>query len=309
MYKSLYEYYWLRPENALWRARDLQMMKNVKIVSPSLDFGAGDGALSFIRAGGQLSLEYDAFTEIKNTKNFFSGKDIFDQTKPESLIKLIKQPNYKIDVAFDHKSNLLSKARKLNFYKKTILGDGNLKLPFEDETFKTIFSNIIYWLNDPKKVLEELHRISKINGKLILFLPSLNSKNYSFYFKNYLNNKRPEKFKFLEDIDRGRISKTLNRSKSFDDWKKIILQAGFEIEIFKKYISGSLTRIWDIGLRPFSPFTIEMANSLDISKRLEIKKRWVNETYNLFEGFLNIQEELEKKEPPSFIFFILKKKY
>ena len=94
MYKSLYEYYWLRPENALWRARDLQMMKNVKIESPSLDFGAGDGALSFIRAGGKLSLEYDAFTEIKNTKNFFSGKDIFDQTKPERSIKLIKKPNY-----------------------------------------------------------------------------------------------------------------------------------------------------------------------------------------------------------------------
>ena len=52
-----------------------------------------------------------------------------------------------------------------------------------------------------------------------------------------------------------------------------------------------------------------MANSLEMSKRLEIKKRWVNETYKLFEGFLNIQEELEKKEPPSFIFFILKKKY
>jgi len=211
-------------------------------------------------------------------------------------------------VAFDHKSNLLSKARKLNFYEKTILGDGNLKLPFEDESFKTIFSNIIYWLNYPEKVFKELHRILKMEGRFILFLPSLNSKDYSFYFKNYLNNKKPEKFKFLEDIDRGRISKTLSRSKSFDDWKKIILEAGFDIEFSKEYISGYLTRIWDIGLRPFSPFTIEMANSLEKSKRLEIKKRWVNETYNLFEGFLNIQEELEKKEPPSFIFFILKKK-
>ena len=81
-----------------------------------------------------------------------------------------------------------------------------------------------------------------------MFLPNLNSKNYSFYFKNYLNNKKPEKFKFLEDIDRGRISNTLSRSKSFDDWKKIILQAGFEIQISKEYISGYLTRIWDIGL-------------------------------------------------------------
>ena len=65
----------------------------------------------------------------------------------------------------------------------------------------------------------------------------------------------------------------------------------------------------DVGLRPFSPFTIEMANSLNLIKRKYIKMRWVNETFELFDGFSDIQEDLEKKSQQHLFFCSRKFKF
>ena len=78
-FRSIYEYYWMRPENALWRARDFQVMDGVVLERPSLDFGAGDGAISFLRAGGLLNENYDAFSYSLDTTQFFKGADVYDQ--------------------------------------------------------------------------------------------------------------------------------------------------------------------------------------------------------------------------------------
>ena len=53
--------YWLRPETALWRSIDVEVMKNFEFESPSLDMGCGDGMFSFLRAGGSFDLNFDVF--------------------------------------------------------------------------------------------------------------------------------------------------------------------------------------------------------------------------------------------------------
>ena len=40
------------------------------------------------------------------------------------------------------------------------------------------------------------------------------------------------------------------------------------------YLSLKIWEIWDVGLRPLSPALIKMANYLNSSQRLEIKKEW-----------------------------------
>ena len=306
--KAIYEYYWLRPENALWRARDFQIMENIPFEPPTLDFGAGDGAVSFIRAGGRLAPHYDAFSETLDTSKFFFGADVYDQFHDVSGDIVAKEADYKIDVAFDLKDNLLAKARKMNFYKKIVVGNGNEKLPFSDGEFRTVFSNIVYWLADPLSVMRELARVTMPGGKLVLFLPSDHLADYSFYNKYYLGKGKPSSMKFLELLDMGRLANNIKISRSSSGWEDIFGRCGLDVAARHNHISGALVRLWDIGLRPFSPFMIQMANALSREERVKIKQRWVDETYDLFEGFLKIQGDLERAEPTAFFLFVLNKR-
>jgi len=307
--RAIYEYYWLRPENALWRARDFQLLDSVELTEPCLDFGAGDGAFSFIRAGGEFSLEHDAFSEIRDTSKFYEGGDIYDQTSKEIELLIRKNASYKIDTAFDVKENLLAKAKKLNFYNHEVKGDGNKRLPFEDQQFQTIFSNIIYWLTDPLSVTVELCRVLRNSGKIVLLVPSENLANYSFYKKYFLDQGGPESLSFLKMLDFGRIERNIKISRDSNGWEEIFKLAGMKTIERKSYISGALVRLWDVGLRPFSPFLVEMANHLDPISRAKIKKRWVDETYPLFSGFLSSQETIEKGEPNAFFLYVLEKSF
>ena len=306
-FKPIYEYYWLRPENALWRARDFQIMADVEFERPSLDFGAGDGAVSFLRAGGRLAPRYDAFTETLDTSKFFAGADVYDQFHDVEGQIIAKPANYTIDVGFDLKANLAAKARKLNFYGDLVIGDGNDALPFANAQFRTIFSNIVYWLRDPVQVMSELSRITAPDGKLVLYLPSDRLADYSFYNKHYMTAGQPAAMQFLQILDMGRLANNIKIARSAEPWEEVFANAGLQVLVRRNHISGALVRLWDVGLRPFSPFLIDMANRLAESARDDVKRRWVDETYPLFEGFLNVQPLLEAEEPPAFYLYILGK--
>lgn len=306
-YRAIYEYYWMRPENALWRARDFQVMEDIVLDGPSLDFGAGDGAISFLRAGGRLAEHYDAFSESLDTTQFFKGADVYDQFHDVSGEIVVQPPSYKIDVAFDLKENLLAKAQKMDIYGRIVVGDGNAPLPFENGEFQTVFSNIVYWLKDPVRTMGELSRITRTGGQIILFLPSDHLADYSFYNKYYLSQDKPASREFLTMLDMGRLANNIKISKSAPEWESIFEGAGLKVFTRRQHISGALVRLWDIGLRPFSPFMIQMANRLPAQERAAAKRRWVEETYEIFEGFLNLQPELEQEEPTAFFLYVLRK--
>jgi len=297
----------MRPENALWRARDFQVMEDVIFEGPTLDFGAGDGAISFLRAGGVLSPHYDAFSETTDTSGFFAGDDVYNQFHGVSCDVVATAPGYQIDVAFDLKRNLLAKAERLDLYKRIVVGDGNGRLPFDDGAFRTVFSNIVYWLNDPLGVMAELSRVTAPGGRLVLFLPSDRLADYSFYNKYYLQKGKPAATKFLQLLDMGRLANNIKISKSAEEWERIFDGAGLKVLVRRNHISGAMVRLWDIGLRPFSPFMIQMANALEMEARAAAKSRWVNETFELFEGFLKLQPDLEREEPTAFFMYVLQK--
>jgi SAM-dependent methyltransferase len=306
-FKAIYEYYWMRPENAIWRARDFQVMEDVTFRGRSLDFGAGDGAISFLRAQGRLMPHYDAFSETLDTSRFFSGDDVYDQFHDVSGEIVSENASYKIDVAFDLKKNLLAKAKKMDIYKSIVVGDGNHALPFENEEFDTVFSNIVYWLNNPDRVIAELARITSKGGQIVLFLPSDHLADYSFFNTHYLAKGKPVAMKFLSILDMGRLANNIKIARSADNWENIFEKAGLDLVVRRQHISGAMVRLWDIGLRPFSPFMIEMANALTQEKRMMIKRRWVDETYELFSGFLALQPQLEEEEPTAFFLYVLSK--
>lgn len=282
---ELLKVYWLRPETVLFRYPDILSMEKFEFESPSMDLGCGDGVFSFIRGGGQFDNAYDVF-EVANLDKFYTEKaDIFDTYNSKKDIKIIKPAEYKIDFAFDHKQALLQKAERLGLYKNFVQGDANEKLPFDDDCIKSVFSNILYWLDDPGAVLKEIYRILQKDGKCCLMLPTPKLVEYSFYNKYYKETKN-ENMKFLDIIDRGR-TECWKGLYSKREWDKMITDAGFEIEQCNPHISDSLFRIWDIGLRPLFPLLCKLVQSIDNKdKIMEIKKEWVELFYSICEPLI-----------------------
>ncbi|MGD9554009.1 MAG: methyltransferase domain-containing protein [Arcobacteraceae bacterium] len=310
MLRKLLNVYWLRPEIALWRAIDIEIMKDFKIQGKSLDLGCGNGILSFINAGGEFDLSFDAYQAIGNLDKFYENFDVHDTFVKDYKPKIIKKPSYKFNFALDHKDNLLKKAKELDFYDNFILHDANQSLPFGNNSFDSIFSNIIYWLNDSQKSLNEINRILKRNGKVALMLPNKTMPEFSFYNQLYVKDNNKD-FEFLKYLDRGRYSSNMKLAKSFDEWKQIIDDSGLKIIEHKTHLSTTIIQIWDIGLRPLFPVLLRLVNAVkDKEELLSIKKEWI-EIFMMFLApifELEIQNKLNQNKEKAFHYFVLEKK-
>src|SRR5438093_1391740 len=151
--------YWLRPESALWDAIASSVISRIEFISPSVDVGSGNGIFSFITAGGAFSLEYDWYRNV-DPRGFWDNRDIYDSLMAvPARSAIIKEPMYRIDCALDAKRNLLRQAQALKFYRHAVRADTNNPLPFQDSSFETVFSNILYWLNSAEASLKEIRRV------------------------------------------------------------------------------------------------------------------------------------------------------
>lgn len=302
--------YWLRPESALWRTLDVEAMKDFRFESPSLDLGCGDGNFSFLRAGGAFADSFDAFMQVGNLDKFFENVDVYDCYNSRKMGigkgRICRPPDYQIDVGLDHKASLLSKAKELDFYRQFVEADANGRLPFEDESFQTVFSNIIYWLDNPSKAFREIYRILKKGGCCCAMLPNTAYLDSSFYYSLYLKEKRRE-FEFLKLIDRGRITDNLKIVNTYDGWKEVIEVAGLKIEACIPHLSKPMLQIWDIGLRPLFPLLKKMTEQIETPALLEIKKEWIELFERLGRPLVENDKLLAKGTEFGFFCFILRK--
>lgn len=315
--KEFLNVYWLRPETAVWRAIDVVVMDDFSFLSPSLDLGCGDGIFSFLRGGGRFDLTFDVYSDVNvSTSTYFKNVDVYDHYNHATNVKLTRNPFYKIDFALDHKNNLLEKAKRFNFYNNYLCHDANTSLPFPDSYFNTIFSNIVYWLDKPKNALLEINRILKSKGKVALMLPDESFINCSLYSKLYMSATNMEKitplpppnndWKWLEKIDRGRMTENIKHLYNAAKWEDMFFEANLKVVKHKKHLSRNFISMWDIGLRPIFPLLYKMQNKLKFEDKLEIKKEWVS----LFHEFaLPIMEIDLKKEEKDCVFhyYVLEK--
>jgi SAM-dependent methyltransferase len=297
--------YWLRPETALWRAVDCLSLQGVEFASPILDLGCGDGIFSFLRAGGTLKLKHDVFLETANLEAFFDKADIYDHVGQEQGEAIVdRAPAYRIDVGFDHKAALLAKAARLNFYDRLVEGNANQALPFEDGSFKTIFSNIVYWLEGYQNTLAEIRRLLQPDGQAVLMLPDTALRDYLFFQRLFAKTQNPE-WAWLEKIDRGRSADNIKMVKTKDEWQAEFSKAGLKVVSHAKHLSRTLVEAWDIGLRPISPYLIEMASKLTPEDRLGIKRKWIAGLLPLMEPLCTLNWITDGQSPPAFHRFVL----
>lgn len=280
-FDQLMNAFWLRPETAMWREIDIRAMRSFKFSSPSLDLGCGDGLFSFIRAGGCFDWSFDAFSDIGSLDQFFDNVDIFDEPPVDKSLEaaIIELPLYQIDVGFDHNENLLKKASLLSLYRELVNGDANQILPFQSDSFNSLFSNIVYWLDDPYFVLTEIARVLRPGARACLMLPNDNFLECSFYNQFFLKT-GDSRWAFLKKLYRGRFVNNVQYVRSTQEWENMFASAGLHVIKRVNHLSKTSIQIWDIGLRPLFPVLHKMAGS--IAPVVLIKKKWIS----IFHQFL-----------------------
>lgn len=305
-FDELLNVFWLRPETALWREIDIRAMQAFEYRSPSLDLGCGDGIFSFIRAGGGFDDSFDAFRVMAGLDRFFDKADVFDAFD-ESLEPLTtRPPGYKIDYGFDHKENLLRKAGRLGLYGDLKCGDANQKLPFPDKSFNSIFSNIVYWLDNPRAAIGEIARILSTGGRACLMLPNQTLPEFSFYNQWHVKTKNPD-WAFLEKLDRGRFADNIRQARADKDWEAMFHNAGLGVVRHSLHLSKTVIQIWDIGLRPLFPMLHRMVGAIDPEKLPAIKREWVATMRQFLYPIVQMDDRLNQGVEPAFHCYIVEK--
>jgi len=299
--KNFLNLYWIRPESAIWRTLDVLVLRNLNFKKPILDIGCGDGTFTFTKFGGEVYSSYDVYRTINQIKGFLNGVDIHNQLnsiKP----KISKKPHIKVDVGLDLKKNLLKKAKNLHIYQKLIEHNANNILPFHDDQFNTIFSNTFYWMKNVKHILNESHRITSKNARIIICVPDRKLKKNMVYNQYLLHN-----YQWAKILDRDNFSHINQNFYTFREWKSIFSDCGLKIEFHSDYISEKLVEFYNFGSRYFSPYIIEMANKLNLKSRTESKTKAVKEITNLSRAYLDYEIKQIDKKNNCFHIFSLKK--
>jgi SAM-dependent methyltransferase len=305
-FDELLNVFWLRPETALWREIDIRAMSSFTFRSPSLDLGCGDGVFSFIRAGGRLDERFDAFRSVARLDKFFDNADVFDAFDESVSSVVIRRPSYEIDCGLDHKENLLKKARQLGFYRELKHGDANRPLPFPDHSFNSVFSNIVYWLDDPQEVVAEIARVLRPGGQACLMLPNRTLPEFSFYNQLYVKTGDPD-WAFLEKLDRGRFSDNIRQARSKETWEAMFQRAGLRIDRHVTHLSKTIVRVWDIGLRPLFPVLRRMTDAIAPDGLAAIKHEWVSTLRQFLEPMVLLDRRLCGEAEPGFHCYVVGK--
>ena len=299
--EQLANMYWARPENALWVTRVMQALDPVEFETPILDLMCGHGMWSFIRAGGEFGLSFDTHQVLRDLDKYQEGVDIQDTFSDDYKPEILKRPNYRISCGLDWKENNLKKCETLDFYDRLVQADCNERLPFEDNEFKTVFSNTVYWVDDLDHILKEINRIVHPDGKVVLinYLPMINT-----YLDTYRGHASDE---WLHLIDRNR---SVENKHIYDkqEWLERFDAAGLELSEYIPTVNELFAHIWNIGLRPYAGYILQMAGHLTKEQLLEVKKGWVETSCTLMRPFLEdpmFSECREGREAEAI--FVLKK--
>ena len=263
--------YWLRPENAFWMTLRSELLSRCPLTAPSIDLGCGDGVFGFLHRGGVFDPDFDVFESVGRLEEVTGGHaDMFDHVTDAYRPRLQTPPAERFDVGTDIKSTMLAKASRLGLYDRLVEHDCNRPLPFDDDTFQTVYCNAAYWVENIDGFLQELGRIARPGASIILQVKLDSLARYT------LDRHR--------DVLGDRLLDILGRGRR-ECWPTVTDRAGWESRFAAAhllvmeatpFITRTHAHLWDIGLRPLAPLLVRMTRELSAESRSSIKRDWVD---------------------------------
>lgn len=278
---------WLRPENVAIDTMASMLIREHEFKSPIVEVGCGNGIFSFITAGGKFDEDYDWFVNTDTRQT-----DIYDTKAPIAPSRIIKPANYTFYRAVERKKSLLDQADYLGLYDHLIQADANESWPFPTNGAQTIFSNMLYWLSDPKFVYSEISRVLAPGGKAYLCLPDerfISGRSYeqSTPWQRLLNGSRRDNIKWTADPHLAGAD-------------------GLRLLSAKSYMKKTALEYWDIGMRPVLSPLIKMAYRMTPTDRIYLKREWMYAAGPYVSALL--EEEISDKSDGAFWFYEIEKR-
>ncbi len=288
---------WLRPDNVVWDATASYRIREARsFVRPVLDLGSGNGIFSFVTAGGRFGIDFDWFVQVDVAR---ADGDMYEARAKECPPTIAKVPEYRIDVALDQKRRLLEQAALLGLYDEFVEHDANYPLPFPDEQFATVFSNILYWLEDPEKVLGECARILGRGGRGLFCVP-----DPSFYMVCESYRWREFGSEWLRLLN-GQRDVCIRWTATPAEFDQMAAAAGLRVIGHHPYLGRRTLLLWDTAMRPVLRPLIRMVNGLMPARRAAIKAEWITALRPPLRALL--YEELEAVPDGGFHLFVVEK--
>jgi SAM-dependent methyltransferase len=260
--------YFLKPFDAVNDTLTASLLKEHNWSTPFVEVGSGDGMFGYIMHGGKFPLWFDRYVSVDLKK-----KDIFDTLNEKANLNLKKINNFKNLHSIDAKKSHVEKIKEIGFAENAILSDYE-KLPFEDNSFDSIFLYTPHGLKNYQLCVEECFRILKSKGRLVVL-------NYDKSIeKNFLSYNLSKKFignwsNYFKSIDNGRFEEITKLSKTLEDWNNFFNDIGFEVVHFNKGLSSTAWKVYDIQTRPFLKILIKFFNYLPRYIRTLFKLIWM----------------------------------
>lgn len=234
----------------------------------SVDMGCGDGVFSFLHWGGVFDPDFDVFGTTTSPGDE-PNADMFDHMSDGYRPIILSPPTEAIDVGVDIKATMLAKAKRLGFYDRLVEHDNNQPLPFDDDAFETVYCNTAYWVREIDRFLAELGRITRAGGSIILHVKLASMERYTLEaFRDVLGDR------CLARLARGRMEcwpTVADRT----TWESRFAATGLTIQDATPFVTRTHAHVWDIGLRPFAPMLVKMANGVTPETRASVKAEWV----------------------------------
>ena len=266
------EWNWLKPFDAVWDASVASALASIPLEEPSLDLGCGDGLFMLVASGGRVRLDYDRYTD---THLRLRG-DLYDTGASMARIDATP-PERVVTVGLDHKAGLLDKARRTATYRYLVQGDGQA-LPFPDRTFATVFCNILYWLPDWRAGLQDMRRVLRDDGRLVLVVPN---RTFAAQLRAYHRAQqcraagRMWQARFFEWIDNGRFHTLTRLTGGLDEWRTRLAEAQLDLSKGIPVVHVGAIQRWDLSTRPVLHGLVLLARALQIVQLKRAVKRAV----------------------------------
>jgi SAM-dependent methyltransferase len=245
---------------------------------------------SFIAGGGQLTSDVDMFQALDLSQARENDFDTFDHFDASYKATVQKSPSFIYEYGSDWKPNLIEKSRALNFYKNLIVHDNNQALPFDDNRFDYVYSNSSYWVKNFREHINDLVRITKPGGHIVLEIKTKEIEQFSSfnYAKSLMGNT------FCKIIDAGRLQ-SWHGLQTLAEFDKLVGDIKVVDIVSREPLYGDIMAyIWDIGLRPIFNPIMKLVGNVDPKIRQEVKVEWCETIYNLMSDFVENYEPTEE---------------
>ena len=96
-------------------------------------------------------------------------------------------------------------------------------------------------------------------------------------------NRKPDEIIIVNGGGKNNCQSTLGK------WKSIFSKVGLKIDFHSNYGTEQLVKFWSIGLRPYSPFLIEMSNNINLKTRTKIKQKLIKNLTPLLKSYIDYE--------------------